>query len=255
MATKYLIPTGSALLSGSVAMSNIRDVVAPVSLVIFTSTATAERTLDVVGTSAAVFASTAAAERVLEATGGSSAIFLGTAFAEAILETVGASVAVFLSSAHYEGEENRTWVTGAETGFIGRYTNYEFNSFATVGDRSFAFGDSGIVEIGGAADNGSPIDLYLLGGTDRKDKGIRRPHVGYIVGLVPDDASLFVVNDEGVVFDYPLEPTEGRLDTVRAAVGKGIRARHLRYGVFARATTPMEISTMTMYLADLTRNI
>lgn len=255
MTTKYLTPAASALLSGSGALSNIRDVAAPTSTAVFTSTASIERLLEATGASAAVFTSAASIERILDAVGASTAIFTSTASAAAVLEAVGASAAIFTSSAHYDGEENHTWVTVAETGFVGRYTNYEFNSFATIGDRSFAFGDGGIVEIGGATDNGEPIELYLVGGTDRKDLGIRRPHAGYVVGLVPDDASLFVIDDDGTVFDYPLATTEGRLETVRAAVGKGIRARHLRYGVFARATEPMEISTMTIYLADLTRNI
>jgi hypothetical protein len=61
------------------------------------------------------------------------------------------------------GEEAHTgWVMNTEGKRpIAAYDNYNFNSFCRVGDTYYAAGDDGLYRLGGATDDGAPIDASI----------------------------------------------------------------------------------------------
>ena len=255
MATIHMVPAGTALLSGSVTLINAYEVTAASSAATVGGTAAQLKLVDRTGSSAAAAAGTASLVKTVDQSGESAALAASTALGVAVISVSAPSQAFVYSTARYTGEEMDAWVTFADTGNAGRYTNFAFNSFATIGDRYFAFGEAGVVEIEGTTDLSAPIDLFLLGGTERKDIGLSRPYKSYITGAIPDGLNVFVIDDMDEVYQYPALPSDSRMDTSRVTLGKGIRARHLRNGLFARTTEALELSSVTFYLADSKRNV
>ena len=255
-------PTSRAIAAGTATVSKAIDV-SGASAGIAASSATPYRVVSASGASAATVAGTATAQRLADATGASAAIAAGAASASAIREALAESAAIVYSSARYDGEARDAWAMNVETSAIGSYTGFDFNSFATIGGRTFGFSDDGVFEITGSSDAGQPIPFFLasesfskLGG--EAGIGMLKPHTAYVVGALPDgevDAEFFVTTDEDETYSYPLGTTGTRLETVRALLGRGLRSRFLRYGIVGKASGAVELASITVKAASSARNV
>ena len=261
MATKYLTPASSALLSGTVGLVNVKQVTAPASAFVAAGTASYQRVVDQTGSSHFTVAGTASYARWVEQVGASAFIAASSASALRVAYASGASAFRAFSTARYEGEEMEAWSTHVANKIYGRYTNFNFNSFATIGDRTFAFGDGGVYELKGSTDAGSPIPFFLMSASYSKDllreqPGMLMPYAGYVVGDMPEDtAEFFIVTDKGTAYAYPLKATDGELDTRRATLGRGLRGRYIRYGVHGLLTEPLDLSMVTVKFNESKRNV
>jgi len=92
---------------------------------------------------------------------------------------------------------------------ITQYTNYNFNSFAKIGDTHVGFSEDGIYELDNASDDdGTDIDAFAE--LVRSDWGIpngkrvRKMYVGY---EADGKLQFTLTSDEGVVEVYTLQPT------------------------------------------------
>jgi len=205
--------------------------------------------------SSAVASSSATPEYVVEAVAASSAIVLSSATAGLVAELVAASSAVVYGSARYDDEEMEVWSINAATKAVGRYVNFDFNSFARVGNKLYGFSDAGIFEIGGGTDAGQPIGVFMQSGTIREESGRLMPQKAYLVGDTSGGAlEFFILDDEDERYDYEVDMTSGRLDSSPVVLGKGIRTRHLRYGLYGAITGPLELSSVMMVVAPSVRN-
>lgn len=261
MATKYLTPSSSALLSGTVGLVNVKQVTAPTSSGVASSSASYQRAVDQTGSSHFTVTGTAAYARWVEQVGASTFGASSTASALRVAYAVGASTFRAFSTARYEGESMEAWVTHVANKIYGRYTNFDFNSFATIGDRTFAFGDDGVYELKGSTDAGDPIPFFLMSASYSKDllreqPGMLMPYAGYVVGDMPEStAEFFIVTDKGVAYAYPLNQTDGELDTMRATLGRGLRGRYIRYGIHGLLTEPLDLSMVTVKFDASKRNV
>jgi hypothetical protein len=253
MATIQLTPSGSALLSGSVAVVNLADLSGS-SAANLTSSGAIARVGDLAGASAANLTSTGAVARGADFVGASALVVSSDASLQAILDVYAASAFVARSSAYLENEQLDVWATTVEGG-VSRYEGYNFTSFVTVGGRTFGLNDSGLYELTGTTDAGAPIKWFLQAAPVRNDLGILLPYMSYVVGEVPDNTTLFVQTDAEEVYDYDVPSTEGRFDSARSALGRGLRTRHFSYGVYGKATTPCELSSVTVRTKTSPRNI
>lgn len=261
MATKYLTPSSSALLSGTVGLVNVKLVSAPTSSAVASSAASYQRVVDQSGSSHFTAAGTASYARWVEQIGASALVAASSASAVRVAYASGGSAFRAFSTARYEGEEMEAWVTHVANKVYGRYANFNFNSFATIGDRTFAFGDGGVFELKGSTDAGAPIPFFLMSASYSKDllreqPGMLLPYAGYVVGDMPGEtAEFFIVTDKDVPYSYPLKETAGELDTRRATLGRGLRGRFIRYGVHGLLTEPLDLSMVTVKFDASKRNV
>ena len=264
MATIQLTPSGSALLSGSVAVVNTSDL-SGTSAFSVASSGSVARVGDLTGSSSVAATSSGSPARVAELYGASSVLVASGASMQAVLDLYGASAFVARSSAYLEDEQLDVWAATIE-GVVSRYEGYDFTSIVTVGGRSFGLNDSGLYELAGTMDAGQPIKWFMQSAPVRRDmdpqgRGNARPGLGmvmpyqaYVVGLIPRDTELFICTDTEEVYDYDLRDTEGRFDSARRRLGLGLRTRHFMYGLYGKASTAGELSSVTILTSDSKRN-
>lgn len=255
-------PTSSAAVTGSAMAGAVADRTAD-SSAIASGTATVALVIDTTAASSASVASDITAQLVADRTAPSSAIVVGSATASMLAEVVAASSAIAYSSARYDGEVMDAWATNLLNQAIGKYTGFDFNSFANVGGRLFGFSDSGIFEIGGSTDAGQPIPFFLMSESHSKTGGeaglgMLLPHTAYLVGDLPESPSMvdvFIVTDDDEVHSYPVGETDTRMSTARVLLGRGLRSRFLRYGLYGTAHESLEIASITIKGASSARNV
>lgn len=261
MPARYITPTGSALLSGSVAFKVLSDLTAPTSTAVFSSTASYTAVSDKTGASSAIFSSTATAYRIIDAEGASAAVFSGTATVNVIINVDAPSDGTGDGGGTYVGEARDAWATNIDNKAVAKYTEFNFNSFATVGNRTFAFGDDGVFEITGSTDAGQPIPFFLMSESHSKtgpDASMIQPHTAYLVGDLPESPSviqMFIATDDDEIYSYPVGETDTRMSTARVLLGRGLRSRYLRYGLVGHALEPVEIASITVKAASSARNV
>ena len=253
MAIYDVTGASSAIASSSGAGELVRDLSGSSSAVA-TSTATYERLSDVTVASSAAASSSATPERIVPEVAASSAIASSTATVSFVADELAPSSAIASSTAWYEGEVKEVWSINAQSKSAGKYHGFNFNSFASVGNRVFGFSDAGVFEIVGTTDAGAPIGVFMQGGTLTAESGRLMAHKGYLVGAVPDGVDFFVADDADEVFEYAAPSTDGRLDSSAIVLGKGIKTRHLRYGLYGSIIEPMELSRIMLVLGESVRN-
>lgn len=259
------------------------DVTTPTSTAAVTSTATAARVGDRTASSTANVTSSASREKVIAATAAStvvvssaitaqlavdrlapsSAIVVGSATASLVANVLAPSAAIAYGTARYDGEEMDAWATNLLNQAIGKYTGFDFNSFANVGGRLFGFSDAGIFEITGSTDAGQPIPFFLMSESHSKlggesGLGMLMPHTAYLVGDLPESPSvvdMFIMTDDDELYSYPVGETDTRMSTARVLLGRGLRSRFLRYGIYGTAHESVEIASITIKGASSARNV
>lgn len=260
MPTRHIIPTGAIALTGSVTLMTATEVTAGTSSAIFASSASNERISFESGASSAIFTSSATTDRSVDEVAASSAIASSDATATfvAYVGEEDPNVVIIGGGGTYEGEELEVWSINAATKAAGKYTNFNFNSFARIGNKLYGIGDLGIFEIGGDTDAGQPIGVFLQSGTIREDTGKILPQKAYLVGEIPDGVldklDFFIIDDDDERYDYAIDMTDGRLDSVPVHLGRGIKTRHLRYGIYGSITAPLELSSVTIATGSSPRN-
>lgn len=253
MATIQLTPSSSALLSGSVSVVNVTEV-SGASTVNLTSSGVVERVGDLSAASSVAVASTGTIDRVGDLAGASTVAVSSDAYLQSVLDMYGESTVVVRSSAYLEGEQLEVWATTVD-GKVSRYEGFNFTSFVTVGGKTYGLNDAGLFELSGMTDNGAAIKWFLQSAPARADVGMLLPYQAYVVGLIPADTELFVLNDREEVFDYDLRDTSNRLDSVRRRLGLGLRTRHFAYGLYGKAISEGSLSTVTVMLNQSKRNV
>lgn len=90
----------------------------------------------------------------------------------------------------YTGQDTwNAWVMTPQTRAMRSYTNYPYNSFATVGGRLYGAGSAGLYELTGATDNGTTIAASVRSGLmdfgTRQLKRMNAAYLGYTSSGVP----------------------------------------------------------------------
>lgn len=253
MATIQLTPASSALLSGSVAVVNA-GYLTGTSVANFTSSGAVERAGDLAESSSVAVSSTGVVDRVGDFVGPSAVAVSSAASLQAVLDAYAASTVVVRSSAYLENEQLDVWATTVG-GKVSRYDGFNFTSFVVVGGKVFGLNDTGLFELSGNTDNGAAIKWFLQSVPTRADVGMLLPYQAYVVGTIPKDTELFVLDDLDTLYSYDLYDTSNRLASVRRRLGLGLRTRHFAYGLYGKATTEGSLSTMTVLLNQSKRNV
>lgn len=120
------------------------------------------------------------------------------------------------------------WAMNARNRAVTEYTNYNFNSFAQLGNRYIAASESGLYELLGEDDDGSDIVARIksgymqFGGTH-----LSRLAAAYIAARSDNSFVLKIITGDGATYTY--EATTRSLRSSKVHMGKGQRARYFAF--------------------------
>lgn len=121
-----------------------------------------------------------------------------------------------------------TWAMNTRTTAVTEYTDYEFNSFAQMGQRYIASADDGLYALDGATDDGRSIIANLKTGLAQFAGSRFSAIKGVYLGLrATGEFQVKIIDGAGVERTYKILVDARR--TAKVQVGKGIRTRYLAF--------------------------
>lgn len=122
-----------------------------------------------------------------------------------------------------------TWAVNTRTQAVTEYLNYDFHSFAQLGDRYIAAGPEGLYELDGDTDDGALIVSRLMSGylqlNEKKLFGIKGAYVAIRGG---GRFYLRLIAGDGREYTYELK-AQPNLMTTKIKVGKGISTTYMAF--------------------------
>jgi hypothetical protein len=122
-----------------------------------------------------------------------------------------------------------TWAVNTRTNAITEYLNYDFRSFASMGNRYIAAGPGGLYELDGDTDDGAVIISRLMSGylqlNDKKLFGLKGAYVAIRGG---GRFYLKLIAGDGREYIYELR-AQPNLMTTKVKIGKGIRTTYMAF--------------------------
>jgi hypothetical protein len=120
------------------------------------------------------------------------------------------------------------WAMNSRTGAVTEYTNYEFNSFAKLGDVYLGANSSGLFELSGGSDAGKPIITDLMGGLLQLSGSYLTSFKAAYLGL-RGKGDFFLKLCSGDEKEYVYKIRTHSLRTARVDIGKGLRSRYFTW--------------------------
>ena len=122
-----------------------------------------------------------------------------------------------------------TWVVNTRTNAVTEYDNYDFRSFAQMGNRYIAAGSDGLYELDGDTDDGELIISRMMSGylqlNEKKMFGIKGAYVAIRGG---GRFYLKLISGDGREYIYELK-AQPNLMTTKVKVGKGIKTTYMAF--------------------------
>ncbi len=122
-----------------------------------------------------------------------------------------------------------TWAVNTRTNAVTEYLNYDFRSFALMGNRYVAAGSDGLYELDGDTDDGALIISEMMSGylqlNEKKLFGIKGAYVAIRGG---GRFYLKLVSGDGREYIYELK-AQPNLMTTKKKVGKGIKTTYMAF--------------------------
>lgn len=139
---------------------------------------------------------------------------------------------------------------------VTEYDQYQFNSFARLGDRVLAASDSGLFELAGDDDEGSDIEASAKTGRYNFGSPLRKVATDVYGAYDCDNDMDFRVFHRGSTYSYRM-PKKGVDGVVmhKANLGQGLRDNFHQYGFANRAGTNFNISGFTVLVDVLSSRV
>jgi hypothetical protein len=126
------------------------------------------------------------------------------------------------------GSEITTWAVNTRTAAVSEYTNFEFNSFAQMGNKYLAASSTGLYELVGDDDAGTDIIARIKSGLMQWGSSrFTLFKAAYLGVRGPGDFVLRMETGDGTTYDYSVTTTDMRTTKVR--LGKGLRTRYFAF--------------------------
>lgn len=121
-----------------------------------------------------------------------------------------------------------TWAMNTRSAAVTEYDNFEFNSFAQMGQRYLGASAAGLFELDGADDAGDDIIARLKGGyLQFAGAHLARLKAAYLAARGEGDFVLRIETGQGETYDYAVSTRNVR--STKVHMGKGQRARYFAY--------------------------
>ena len=121
-----------------------------------------------------------------------------------------------------------TWAINTRTGATTEYQNYNFNSFAQMGNKFLGASPSGLYELDGDTDDGADVIGTIRGGYAQFGGSKFTSFKGAYLGLRGDgDYVLRLIDGTDTIRDYAV--TQSSMRTAKINLGKGLRSRYFAW--------------------------
>lgn len=121
-----------------------------------------------------------------------------------------------------------TWAMNTRTGAVTEYANYDFNSFAVVGNIAIGASATGLYELMGDDDDGEDIVARLQGGfLQFGGTHLSRLKAAYIALRGEGKVYLKIIGGDDTETVYRVDTRDMR--STKVHMGKGLRARYFAY--------------------------
>ena len=108
------------------------------------------------------------------------------------------------------------------------YSGFAFNSFARLGGRIFAASDTGLYELGGQDDDGTPIAAWVdLGKRNFGSSALKGISNAYLSTSSDNKLVVRVTTPQGNSYTYKARRADAEMRTQRVDFGRGLRATYL----------------------------
>jgi hypothetical protein len=137
-------------------------------------------------------------------------------------------LAVNVGGVQYDG-----WVMNTRTMAASEYQNYSFNSFSKIGQVYYGAKDDGIYRLGGATDDGEPINALVQSGLMDFGTSHYKSIPAVYLGVMSDGALALrvVTTEQGVRTEnwYSSNINNDLAASDRIVLGKGLRSRYWEF--------------------------
>lgn len=137
----------------------------------------------------------------------------------------------FVARLHTETGDYIAWAMNTATRGMTRFTNYPFNSFMTVGDKTYGIAENGRYLLGGSTDAGEPINASIRLGMSSfgsmKLKRIPEAYLGYTADGQMQLKVIYASLTDGLreAYVYTLHPqVAGSQREGRIKIGRGLKS-------------------------------
>lgn len=159
------------------------------------------------------------------------------------------------SSFSIPGVGDETWVFNVDAGGSSSYSNFEFNSYAKIGDKYYGASPNGIFELDGDTDDGAPIRAVI--GLGKRDFGsaMRKTISHAYIGMSATGNLFLKVIAEGAEYIYKTRDFSAEMQQQRISCGKGLKSNYVWLDIYNEGGADFEIDTVEFHVADLSRRI
>lgn len=154
-------------------------------------------------------------------------------------ENLALSVLVNLDGVVYEG-----WVMNPTNAAVWRYTNYNFNSIAVVGDEVYMANEDGLYKMEGVKDDGEYIVAKIKTASLDFGSSALKSIEEICLGVVNTGELVLKVTVDGQhTTYYELKNKSTGLENQRIRVGKGLHGRYWQFELITRNNTELELDS------------
>lgn len=126
------------------------------------------------------------------------------------------------------GQSFTSWAVNSRTGAVTEYTNYNFNSFAAMGNKYLAASDSGLYELNGDDDQGTDIIARIKSGLMQMGGAHFTSFKAAYLGLRGNGDWVFKLETgDGKEYVYSIVAQD--MQTTKVRLGKGLRSRYFAF--------------------------
>lgn len=154
------------------------------------------------------------------------------------------------------GQASSVWSVVPGNGASAAYEGFPFNSFARIGGRNFGASDTGIYELEGDDDAGSPIHASInLGKRNFGSPALKGISYAYLGVSSTGQMVVRVTAPDGKSYLYKTRRTDEFMATQRADFGKGLRAHFLGLEVYNQDGADFTLDKLEFVVNELKRRI
>lgn len=148
------------------------------------------------------------------------------------------------------------WVVGlSEDHPTSTFENYDFNSFATIGGRTYGVKGDGLYLLDGDTDNGQPIQASVsYGRQDFGTKTMKHMTRAYVGASSTGKLYLKIIAD-GKEYLYAARSSSTEIAQQRIDVGRGLQANYFTFELFNKDGGDFEIDSVSFFAAEFKRRI
>lgn len=148
------------------------------------------------------------------------------------------------------------WVMNTQNAAVTNYSEWNFNSFATLSTVDIAASSTGLYALGGSNDSGVPISaIATFAKSDFGDSRLKRMPYAYIGVRATGQLYFITQTDDGVERVYSLVATAPGPRTERIQMARGVTSRYWQFTLENVAGSDFRLDEMELLPVTLSRRV